>query len=579
MLRELSVHNFAVIDELQMEFDRGFTALTGETGAGKSIIVEALGAVLGERVGSDVIRSGAEQARVEGVFDLADAPSVPRILEEAGIEADDVLIITRAISPDRSRYWINRRPATLSLVQRVTRNLVDIHGQHEHQALIHEPVHLQFLDEFGGPAVKRVLQAYQDAWEQLRSALDRLERLRHTERDRAQREDLLRFQVREIRDAGLEPGEEDRLRQERTKLQNLERILEGMAVARQALGGEEEAGAVDLLARAAEQLSALAEFDATLGEIAQQVEQAHILATEALRSLDDQSDLAEFEPGRLEQVEARLAEIHRLKRKYGDTVEDILAYLERAEQELATLEDSEQLICELESQVDRLRERAGELAEELSDLRREHAARLEKTVQRELGKMGIKNGQFAVEFSREESDSGLPGSDGCTYAASARGIDAVRFLFTGAPGEQLRPLSQVASGGELSRLMLIFKSICARGADIPTLVFDEVDVGIGGLTAHAVGRKLAELGRRAQVFCITHLAQIASRADWHFLVDKHTRRGRTAIVARLLGDEERVEELARMLGARRDQKAAVEHARQMLAQARQERGHAKVGSR
>ncbi|MCX7599516.1 MAG: DNA repair protein RecN [Armatimonadetes bacterium] len=581
MLRELVVENFALIDRLRLEFAEGFNVLTGETGAGKSIIIGALGAALGARVSAELVRSGEEAARVEAVFEAADAPKAMAVLEEAGLGEDETIIIARAISQDRSRYWINGRPATQGLVQEVTRHLVDVHGQHEHQTLIHEHTHLRFLDEFAGDETRAVLARYRQVYEELCSARAERARLRQLRRERAQREDLLRFQVAEIREAHLELNEEERLREERARLQNFERISEAVAAATASLGGAGREGAIDLLGAAAGDLSRAGEYDARLAEIAQQLDTAAVAASEALRSLDEYRELLEFEPGRLEQVESRLAELARLKRKYGETIGEVLAFAERAEAELAAMEHGEEREAELERRCEELRADAGRVAEELSQLRRRHAERLEKTIVRELAGVGMKQAVFGVEFRREpaEDEEGLPGADGQVYRATEDGLDAVRFLLSANPGEPARPLSQVASGGELSRLMLVFKSVCGRGGEIPTLVFDEVDVGIGGLTGHAVGRKLAELGGRAQVLCVTHLPQIACRASHHLLVEKAMRKGRTVVVVRHLGAEERVEELARMLGGRRDHTSALSHARQLLAEAAQERARSKVKSR
>lgn len=581
MLRELLVENFALIDRLRLEFGEGFNVLTGETGAGKSIIIGALGAALGARVSAELVRSGEATARVEAVFDAADAPKALAALEEAGLREDDTIILARAISQDRSRYWINGRPATHGLVQEVTRHLVDVHGQHEHQTLIYEHTHLRFLDEFAGGEARALLNRYRQVYEELRSAQAELARVRELRRERAQREDLLRFQVAEIRDANLEPGEEQRLKEERARLQNFERISEAVAAAAASLGGGGREGAIDLLGVAAGELSRAGEYDAKLSELAQQLDVAAVAAGEVLRSLDEYRELLEFEPGRLEQVESRLAELARLKRKYGETVEEIIAFAERAEAELAAMEHGEEREAELERRCQVLRAEAGRLAEELSAVRHRHAARLEKTIVRELSGLGMRQAIFRVEFCREpaEADEGLPGADGQVYRGTEDGIDAIRFLLSANPGEPARPLSQVASGGELSRLMLVFKSVCGRGGEIPTLVFDEIDVGIGGLTGHAVGRKLAELGGRAQVLCVTHLPQIACRASHHLFVEKTVRKGRAVVAVRRLEGEERVEELARMLGGRRDHASALSHARQLLAEAAQERMSGKVKTR
>ncbi|MBC7286822.1 MAG: DNA repair protein RecN, partial [Armatimonadetes bacterium] len=494
------------------------------------------------------------------------------IAEEAGIPVDDgAIIITRLIAPGRSRYWVNRRPATQALVQDLNRHLLDIHGQHEHQALLHEPLHLRYLDEFAGEAVAELLARYRQVYEHLLEVRRELDELRLAERERAQREDLLRFQVKEIRSANLQPGEEESLGQERRLLQNLGRITEAVAGAMRKLGGE-ELGAVDMLEAAAAELSAVAEHDQRLADIGRQIDEAAIIASEARRSLEDFIVALEFEPGRADEVESRLAEIRRLKRKYGDSIEEILRYAERAEEELARLETSEERIAQLEKEVSRLENEAGALAEELSKERHQAAEKLEGRIMRELAELGMKRAVLKVELQRAEDAEGLPAPDGSRWAATADGIDRVRFLLAANPGEAPKPLRDVASGGELSRVMLAFKTVCRRGAEIPTLVFDEIDVGIGGLTGHAVGRKLAELGQRAQVICVTHLAQIACRADHHIVVEKITRRDKTAVTLRVLADrQEQVDELARMLGACPGDPTATEHAQQMLEQAAEER--------
>jgi DNA repair protein RecN (Recombination protein N) len=581
MLRDLVIQNFGLVERLEMNFGGGFNALTGETGAGKSIVIGALGAALGARLSADVIiRSGADSARVEAVFDAADAPRALALLDEAGLRDGDTVLLARAISPDRSRYWINGRPATLSLVQEVTRHLVDIHGQHEHQTLIHEFTHLRFLDEFAGDDVRALLAAFRDVFDQLRSAAAELADLRRLRRERAQREDMLRFQVEEIRAAALEPGEDDRLHEERARLANIGRISEAVAGGARALG---DGAATDNLGLAARDLAPVTQFDARLAEVAAQIDQAAILAAEALRALDAYADVLEFDPARQEHVESRLSEIARLKRKYAESIDEILVLADLAEAELSALEHGEEREAELDRRIADLRAEAGRRAEALSAARRRHAARLQKVVCSELSHLGMKNAGFEVDLAREpapEAD-GLPDAAGAPLRATADGIDAVRFLLSANPGEAPKPLSQVASGGELSRLMLVFKTVCARGHEVPTLVFDEVDTGIGGLTGHVVGRKLAELGRRAQVLSVTHLPQIACRAEHHFFVDKVVRRGRAQVETRELAGDDRVEEVARMLGGRRDHETACRHAEQMLAEAGAERagGGGKVKSK
>lgn len=575
MLLELGIQNLALVDDLRLPLGPGFTVLTGETGAGKSIIIDGLNAVLGVRMGSDMIRSGAPSATVEAIFDTADAPRALAALEAAGLRGGDdtTVILSREVGPERSTYRTNRRAATLGLVQDISRHLVDIHGQHEHQTLIHEENHLAFLDSAGDARHQALRSAYEAAWAAFECAVRDLEALHLDERERAQRVDMLRFQVQEIRAAELSPDEEDRLGTERLRLQHAERIREAVATALELLDGETGDGlpALAALQTATHELISLKGVEAGVAITAEELQGASVVVAEAVRSLGAVREDLEADPDRLEQIETRLAELGRLKRKYGDTLAQVIEFGARAEAELSAIENVETHAKELAARVERCREAAGEAARALTASRAKLGQSMGKTVTRELGGLGMDAARFGVSLALVQDPAGLPGPDEKRYRASRRGMDDVRFLFSANAGEELRPLSKVASGGELSRLMLVLKSVCSRGAEIATIVFDEVDAGIGGRVAHAVGERLAALSQTAQVLCVTHLAQIARLADRHIHVSKHVQDGRTVVRARELTGEERVDEVARMLGGAEGEATAREHARQLLAREPQAR--------
>ena len=574
MLIELSIKSFALIDDLTVPLQAGLSVLTGETGAGKSIMIDALSAALGERVSAEMIRSGAEVATVDAVFEAADSPKAAHVAREAGLlEGDEtLLVLSRQIAPGRSQCRVNGRPVTLSVLQDISRHLVDVHGQHEHQALIHEENHLEFLDNYGGDKHQALRKAYQAAHGELREALTRLNGLRTHSRDRAQRLDILRFQVDEIRQAEPLLDEEETLGAERKRLNSVEKLRDLAEGARELLTGPEDAvGATAALQEVAENLSRLAEIDTALSANAEELRSAASVAAEAEHVLHAYVENLESDPRRLEQIEQRLELLSRLKRKYGETLADVLSYQQRAERELDEIENFEQQEATLAAAAHTAKALAGATGWELSRARTALAQKLTKAVTENVKTLGMPAARFQVEVAVEEAPAGLPVPDGSLLSANTRGLDNVRFLFCANTGEDLRPLAKVASGGELSRIMLAFKSLCSRGTEIPTIIFDEVDAGIGGQTAHRVGEKLGDLARHAQVLCVTHLPQIAGLADNHLHVEKAVSGGRTTVSVQPLSAEQRVEELARMFGAADGDTAARQHAEKMLQEAAQRR--------
>ncbi len=571
MLLELHIRDFAIIDRLDLEFGPGLTLLTGETGAGKSIIVDALALVLGDRADPALVRAGAPQAVVEAVFDLNGAPpETARRLAELGLEAEDGLLILRreVQAGGRSLGRLNGRTVPASVLQQVGRRLVDIHGQTENLSLLRPAEQLELLDRYGGLEPAR--QEFAGLVQRYRRLRAEIDGLRRALADRDRRLELLEFQVNEIRSARLQPGEEERLTEEHRRLSNAEEIRRRAEAAYAALrqGRPGRPPALDLLAEAALELKALAEFDRGLEPYLSELTDVTERLADLARALRAYAEGVEADPARLAEVEERLKLIDRLKRKYGPTVADILAYAEKAGAELEQTLTGEERLAELEAELAELRAELALRAGELSRCRREAARRLEAAVGSELEALKLGHARLEVSFGTEPApeDEGLP-AEGGTAAFDPTGIDRVEFLVATNPGEPLRPLAKVASGGETARLMLALKVVLAEADPVPTLVFDEVDVGIGGRSGQVVGETLWRLGRHHQVLCVTHLPQVAAFADDHLAVGKELAQGRAAVRVRRLAEAERVAELAAMLGG--DTAANRRSAGELLAIARE----------
>ncbi len=580
MLTELTVRNFALIDELVLRLKPGYTILTGETGAGKSIIVDALDAALGEKVSSDVIRGGTDTSITEAVFDAGDAPKAMAILAENGLAEDNnaTIILSREIAAGGSRYRVNRRASTLGLLSEVSRHLADIHGQHQHQSLIHEENHLHYLDQSGGKAQLQLAEQYRKSYDEFAAARSELQSLQMDEQERARRLDILSFQVQEIEAAGLQPGEEEELLIQRQRLQAGEKLREALGAACELLvAGEDTAlGAKDALQEAANLLAGVGGVDPELARAADELQRLTYQADDLARALSNYLEAVDLDPAAIEEVEARLDLISGLKRKYGGNIVEILQFFEDARAEAERLSGSTERLGELEELIQRLASEAGQQAHKLSQARRKLARELAEGVAEELSHLGMAGTRFEVEFANAPDADGVMMPDGSRLQATPDGVDKVHFVLSANPGEPVKPLAKVASGGELSRLMLALKSLCARGAEVPTIVFDEIDVGIGGVTAQRVGEKLMGLAQDAQVLCVTHLPQVANFADHHLLVHKQVVGGRTKIVVRELTEDERVAEVARMYGDI-DDRAATEHAEQALAEAAKLRAKVRKG--
>ena len=541
MLTELRICNFAIIDAIELEFADGFTVFTGETGAGKSILVDAVDLLVGGRASADLIRSGAEEAEVSGVFSLKEASPVAQLLHEQDLleRGATEVILRRILSrAGRHRIHVNGRPAPLGVLQALRGLLVDIHGQHDHQSLFRPTVQLDLLDEFGGLADARV--AYEAAFARWRELEARLTERRDTLADRRAREDLLRYQVEEITTANLRPGEDRELEREKL-LRSQGRRLAELVQATYGPLYEEDPSILQGLGSLTGSLKELAAIDAELVEDRDRFAEALAQLTDLAQRLRAYRDRLEFDPDKLEKVEERLDLIRRLVKKYGGSLEEVVRRGEQAQQQLRELETGEADLKELSVQVADAHEKVAKLAQALSRKRTKTASDLEKRLERELKDLRMAHARVRIAVE-QESDSDGP-------KLTATGSDRVEFLFSSNLGEGPQPLARIASGGELSRVMLAMKTGLAEQDRVPVLVFDEVDAGIGGAASEVVGKRLRHLSQHGhQVFCITHLAPIAAQARRHFAVTKVTKDGRTVTQVALLDKAGRVEEVARMLG-------------------------------
>lgn len=546
VLKELRIRNFAIIDAIDVQFRQGLHVFTGETGAGKSIIIEALSLALGGRASADMIRSGEETATIEAVFDLSGLHDVAELARAHGIEvADDELVIKRAISASRNRVYINSGLSTVSVLELLGARLVEIHGQYEQQTLLHPERQLDILDSYAG--VMELRRGLERQYYYLQGLRKRLAELMAQAEERARQQELLQFQRQEIEQAQLQPGEEDALKAERQILLHTEKLLQVAQGTSEALYTGEDT-LVDRLGQVLRALEEVSGIDAALKPVAEDLRAALYQLEEAGRSLGDYASRVEFDPGRLADIEDRLAEINSLKRKYGPTVEDILARQESLAKELESLQHQVENMEALRTEIAVTERQVREQALELSQRRLAVGATLEQAVERELRELSMGAARFAIAFRRTPDPNGFIATEEGPVQLTPVGIETVEFLFTSNPGEEPRPLAKIASGGELSRVMLALKSILASVARVPTLIFDEVDTGIGGGVAEVVGRKLKALTTACQVFCITHLPQVASRGDVHFLIEKQIVLGRTVTTVRTLTQRERVDEIARMSG-------------------------------
>lgn len=564
MLTLLNISNIVLIDELRVEFEPGLNLLTGETGSGKSIIVDALGLLIGGRFASDLLKAGAARGSIEGLFSVARNPELESLLESAGISIDDrdarEIIIRRELAANgRNKIFINHQLATQALLRDLRPFLVDIHGQGDQQTLFDPDTHLELLDGFAGVALLRqeVAAAYK-RWATLRRQLDAL---RQDEAEKFQLIDMLRFQISELEQARLSIGEDERLEEERRRLMNVEKLTT-LGSESFALIYEDKDSAITRLRQAMKRIDELSQYESSFRGYLEGLESARALLEDLGFSLRDFTDGLEFSPERLAEIENRLAELSRLKRKYGGTIESALEHLSRSAERLDQVERADERESELRATLDAARREYVDLARRLHEERTRAAKKFERAIEHDLAEVAMENARFEVRIE-VPADAELAAEEG-EAAFTARGIDQIEFYFSANVGEAVRPLARVASGGEASRLMLVLKTI-ANASEFPrTIVFDEIDTGIGGRVSEAVGVKLKKLSETNQVLCVTHQPQIARFADSHLLVRKEAVAGRTEVSLERLDRRGRIEEIARMLTGAEITESARRHARELL---------------
>lgn len=558
MLQSLYLENIALIEKLGIELFPGFNVLTGETGAGKSIIIDAVNFVLGERTSRDLIRNGAARAKVEAVFSLNEGDAAFAALDALGIEYDgNELILSRELSAaGRNACRVNGTLVPVASLKSVSDTLVDIHGQHEHQALLDAENHISYLDAYCHAESLPIIEKI-DAIVSRRSEL-MLKRNSGfaSEREREREMDMLRYQIEEIASANLEVGEEERLNAEKTVLLNAERIRTALETAHMALSGAEEGSALSAIDTARRSMRDIAALNKDYEVLSDKIEELYYAAEDISFVLRDTSENVESDMQRLEEIEQRLKLISDLKRKYGRTVEDVIDFGKDAETKLNELENAEALAAELDAKLDKLKAEYNVAADELSKVRRAAGERLKRDVLNELKDLGMAKAMFDVALS--DAYGGEPRKGG---------RETAEFMLSANPGEPLKPLEKVASGGELSRIMLCFKSIFADNDRVPTLIFDEIDTGISGRTAAVVGEKMLGIAKKHQVICVTHLAQIAALADAHLMVRKYDDGKNTFVETRQLNEEEKVQRIAQMMDGESDSPSALTHARELIARA------------
>lgn len=554
MLQELSIKNFAIIDHLDVTFKTGMTVLTGETGAGKSIIIDAVGLLAGGRGSASFVRTGATKAVIQGSFVFPDGGVTYRVLDELGIDHDDgTVILQREIhSNGRNACRVNGMLVNTNTLKRIGETAVDIHGQNEHQELMRPEKHLGMLDEFAGKTVAPLWARYTKTYQAYTKLRATLEHRRANEKEWAQHLDMLTFQVNEIEAAQLQPGEEDQLTTERDRLDNYQKINDALQKTQLILTGEDNApGVNDQLSDALQAMQGISDFDPAFQQITSGLETAYYALTDAVGDVSSQLDMQDWDEGRLDQIERRLEVINQLKYKYGDSEQQVLKYYDQIAAELKQMQATDETADDLEAQVAQQESQLRQLGEQLSQARQQAAKHLEKAIHGELADLYMDKTVFEVRFDRAK---GLLNT----------GLDHVEFYLRTNPGEAMLPLAKVASGGELSRIMLALKTIFSESQGITSIIFDEVDTGVSGRVAQAIAEKISGIAQDSQVLCITHLPQVAAMADHHYFIAKQIVGDRTETQLTRLSAGKRVGELARMSAGTQVTKLAIEHAQELL---------------
>ena len=551
LIQEIYIKNFAIIEEVQCTFEKGMTVLTGETGAGKSIIIDAVGLLIGERASLEMIRYGEEKSLIQGVFRIED-PAVVEKLQEFGVEVveDELMIQRELLQNGKSNCRINGQLATVALLKQIGPYLIDIHGQNEHFLLLNEEKHLGLLDEFAHHQMGLLMAEYDEAYAKVVTAKQELRALQTAEKEDAQRVDLLKFQLQEIEEANIFVGEEEQLSEEKEYFTHFQKIQKALQTALAALEGEEYSS-VDAIGEATREVESLESISTSFKTLSTQMSEAYYQLQDAASAIRHEIENAEFDEERLAFIEERLDVYYQLKRKYGDDAEEILAFQDKARDALNKIENKEALIAETEKVLKQVTLEAFEIAKKISSIRREVAKHLEADIVSELHGLYMENAQFAIQF--ETSDSLLE-----------TGIDIVEFYISTNKGEPLKLLSKIVSGGELSRITLAMKSIFTKEQLVGTIIFDEVDTGVSGRVAQAIASKMHYISEYAQVLSITHLPQVASMADTHIHIEKVEEGERTHTILKVMNETERTEEIARMLSGTTITALTLENAKELL---------------
>ena len=567
MLQELAIHDFAIIDNLALSFQSGMTALTGETGAGKSIIIDAVGLLAGGRGSVDFIRTGASKASLEGLFDAQANPLTESKLQAFGVmdpdQNDTVLLQRELFRSGRNVCRVNGHLVNTATLKAIGETLVDIHGQNEHQQLMHSETHLGLLDAFAGDDLLKIRRQYAEVYQNYQRTLQAVKQKQANEQEWAQRLDMLKFQVSEIQSADLQPHEDTDLSTERDRLANFQRINAALQES-YALLSDEEVNALDQIGQAMSSMQSIADLDPDFASIADNLQSAYYSLQDVQNDLSKELDDQEFDEGRLDEVEKRLDLFNQLKRKYGETLDEVIAYGKRAAAELNQMEQAETSVEDLDSNLKESQAQLQKLGAALSKRRHAAAKQLTKAIHEQLASLYMDKTVFSVHFTKAKD-------------FRADGLDEAVFYIQTNPGEEAKPLAKIASGGELSRLMLSMKTIFARSEGVTAIIFDEVDTGVSGRVAQAIANKISLIAKRSQVLCITHLPQVAAMADHEYVISKAVHDGRTTTQVNKLTHKARVEEIARMLAGEKITKLTIEHAEELLRMA-DEFKHGKASS-
>ncbi len=568
MLSKLTVKNFALIDLVEVNFEPGLNIITGETGAGKSILIDALGSTLGEKVYGDILRKKDDRAIIEAIFNINENAGInSKVLEQDLHDFKDSVILRKEVhQTGRNRSFVNDSPVAADILSEFGDLLVDLHGQHEHQALLKMKYHIQYLDDYGG--FDDMLKQVHNVYDKVTSLIEERESLKSKEQSLSEKKEIYEFQINEI--AGVNPqlGEEEELIKEEKILRNSEKLYQLTNELYQQLY-ETEGSAIEIFSRASEKLSMLTDIDKQFEPHKQECQSARIIIEEISKFLQSYNSNIAFDPARLQEIRERLAHFSGLKKKYGGSIEDILKQKDNIEKELLLIENLDGKINEKTDEIESEKKVLAELCLNLSHERTRIASQLQKSVEEALAQLGMSRAKFEVLIDQREDPEGLLTIEGKKYRTGPRGIDHVEFLLSANPGEEPKPLVKVASGGEVSRIMLALKTALAEADKIPVLIFDEIDIGISGRIAQAVGKSLKKLAQTHQIICITHLPQIASMSDYHFVVEKYSNEGRTFTKIRKLTPEEKPLEIAKLLGGEQVTVTHIKSAEELIEQVKQ----------